>query len=88
MKNMLGELWNGQICPAERLGVGDEEMRNLERFMGNKVEKLTRDLSEKQKTTLQKYTDCINEYISLSNERAFCEGFSCAVKIMAEAMAE
>ncbi|MBQ4562002.1 MAG: hypothetical protein IJA55_06755 [Clostridia bacterium] len=88
MERILSELWNGQICPAEHLGCGDEEIRNLERFIGDNADKLTKGLSEKQQTTFEKYVDCINEYISLSCERAFCEGFSCAVKIMTEAMAK
>ena len=49
------------------------------------LEKLKENSSETMNELFQRYEDSINEYILISNEQAFCDGFCLGAKITAEA---
>lgn len=49
-------------------------------------EKIKSELNERQKELLEKYDECNNEYVSLTNEQAFSDGFCLGMKIAVEAL--
>ncbi len=54
--------------------------------MGRNRDELSRELSEAQKETLEKYDDNVREMNSISEKEAFKYGFRLGVKIMTECM--
>lgn len=86
MTNTIAQLWNGNLEPIRYLGVTNAEMKELEILMQRNLEKLEGNLNEKAKELFQKYDDCLNEYILISSEQAFCDGFCLGTKITAEAL--
>ena len=49
-------------------------------------EKLEKELPERKKEVLQKYTDCYDEYVYLITELAFSDGFCLACRLLSEAL--
>lgn len=81
MKNCIADLWYGNLAPAEKCGANNTEIRELVRLIERNKRNLDASLNESQKLLLEKYTDCITEYISLTAEQAFCDGFCLSSKI-------
>lgn len=88
MKQTIEDLWNGNIAPAEKCGVGDPEIENLVMLMEKHKEQLNMELGKQKKSIFEKYVDCTEEYVYLISERAFSDGFSLASKLMTEALSE
>ena len=86
MKSEIEELWNGQVAPAARCGAGDPEIENLIILIERHKDQLNHELKEEDKNIFGKYVDCAEEYTCLISKTAFCDGFTLAVKLMAEAL--
>lgn len=86
MKNSIYNLWHGNISPAENCGVNNPEIENLVILLEKNREKLEKELPERKKEVLQKYTDCYDEYVYLITERAFSDGFCLACRLLSEAL--
>ena len=82
----ISQFWNGNIDPIKHLGSNNPEMRQLENLLDKNTTKLRESLNEKEKEIFEKYTDCVNEYMFISNEEAFFEGFCLGMKIFTEAL--
>ena len=68
----IDELWYGNISPFEQCTRGDKLVaRNREDLDGS--------LTEKQKETLEKFEDCMNELHSITERDAFSYGFRLGV---------
>ncbi len=87
MRQMLEALWNGEVAPGQTNGVNNPEMEHLTVLMDRNREELNRSLSQEQKDTFDKYTDCAEEFAYLSAYQAFRDGFSLASKLLTEAFA-
>jgi len=86
MTKTIAELYNGNLQPIRYLGLGNNEIKQLENLMEQILEEFQKGLSEKQEVLFKKYDDCINEYLLALSEQAFCDGFSVGAKILAEAL--
>lgn len=86
MKNILINLWDGNISPIENCGKNNPEIENLIRLIEINDEDLINILNEEQRTVYKKYVACKDEYLYLITEQAFCDGFSLATKILKEAL--
>ena len=86
MKCAIEELWNGKVVSAENCGVGDPRIEELVIMIEKQKDQLYHDIGQQQKTDLEKYTDCVDEYIYLITKRAFCEGFSLGSRLVVEAL--
>lgn len=80
----IAKLWNGEIEPVRYSGVNNREMKQLWNLVQKNFEKLEQSVEEKD--LLKKYDACINEYIILTAEQAFCDGFCFGTKLTAEAI--
>ena len=87
MEFVLADLWNGNIAPIKRCGKGNSDIDELVHLMRRHREKLNGTLSEKQLEIADKYTACVEEYLELMVEQAFCDGFGLCSKILTEALA-
>ena len=78
MKNMIKELWHGNIIPQEDSRTNSQEMKELLEHMARHHEDLEKSFSDEQKETFEKFHDCWSEYMSLAEaailEYTFCLG--------------
>lgn len=86
MSNTIAQLYRGQLEPKNILGNGNIEMRRAEILIEKNFNKLKENLNEETKIILEKYSQCIDEYIVLISEQAFCDGFCLGTRISAEAI--
>ena len=86
MHNIIEELWNGNIVPSQNCGTDDPQVGELIALMERNKEKLTNELTPNQTIILEKYMDCVEEYLCLSSMYAFREGFCLASKLLAVAL--
>lgn len=86
MSNTIAQLYRGQLEPKSVLGNGNVEMRRTELLIENNYKKLKDNLNEDTKIVLEKYRQCIDEYIVLISEQAFCDGFCLGTRILSEAV--
>ena len=83
---VLEDLWYGNIDPHEAILSGDRRFKNLLARMGKNRDNLSDTLTDRQKETLAKYDDAVNEMHSLAEQAAFRYGFALGVRLMAESM--
>ena len=57
----LDELWYGNISPFEQCTRGDKRLKELLKLVARNREELDGTLTDKQKETLEKFEDCMNE---------------------------
>ena len=88
MKQILSDLWSGNIRPYEELGVDNREMTEAARVMSEKYHKLLTSPNEEQQHILEQYYECVSRYIIVNLETAFSDGFSLGVKLSAAALLE
>ena len=86
MNNLLVDLWNGNLCPVENCGANDPEIENLVRLIEKNRDKLDKALDETQKKAFLKYSQCMDEYLCVITEHAFCDGFSLACRLLTKAL--
>ena len=83
---VLEDLWYGNIDPHESILSGDRCFKNLLAIIGRNRDNLSETLTDRQKETLAKYDDAVNEMHSLAEQSAFRYGFALGVRLMAESM--
>ena len=86
MKQTIEDLWYGNVNPCEICGTSNEEMKELTRLMVRNEQDLKKELNDRQKAMLEKYTDCADEYWNRLLAQAFHDGFSLASKLLTEAL--
>ena len=82
----LDELWYGNISPFEQGTRGDKRLKELLKLVARNREELDGTLTDKQKETLEKFEECINEMHSITERDAFSYGFRLGVQLMTEAL--
>ena len=82
---ILDELWYGNIAPFEQSASGDKRFAELLKLVNQNRDELVRSLTDKQKETLEKFEDCMNEMHSITERDAFSYGFRLGVQLMSEA---
>ena len=70
MKNMIKELWHGNIIPQEDSRTNSPQMKELLGYMARHHENLEGSFTDEQKETFEKFHDCLSKYMSLA-EAAF-----------------
>ena len=85
MTKFIEQLWHGNLEPSAYSGTKNKEIKRLENLMHKNLKSLEDEMNEKAKDVFGRYNCCIEEYISILTEQAFCDGFSIAIKLMTEA---
>jgi len=86
MRNILEELWYGNISPQEQSTEHNREIKSLLGLIGKNRDTLSADLSQEQKATLEKFEDCIVEMYSIVEREAFAYGFRIGGRLMLETL--
>ena len=76
----LDEFWYGNISPFEQCTRGDKRLKELLKLVARNREELDGTLTDKQKETLEKFEECMNEMHSITERDAFSYGFSSSPK--------
>lgn len=86
MKNMINELWHGNIIPQEDSRNNSPEMKELMEYMARHHYDLLKTMTDEQKEIFEKFDDCWSEYMSLAEaaifEYAFKLGMQIAIEIL------
>lgn len=80
----IDELWYGNIFPFEQCTQGDKKLKEILTLMARNKEELDSTLTDKQKETLEKFEDCMNEMHNATERNAFSYGFRLGIHLMAE----
>ena len=67
----IDKLWYGNISPDEQCTRGDKRLKELLKRIARNREELGKTLTEKQKETLEKFEDCMNEMHGVTERDAF-----------------
>ena len=86
MKNIIKELWNGNICPQTDSRNKSVEMKQLMEHMGIYHDDLLKTMTDEQKEIFKKFDDCCSEYESLAEEAIFEYAFKLGAQITLEAL--
>ncbi len=86
MKNILEELWYGNIIPMEHSVGGNAHIKNLIFLMSKNREKVSETLNDSQKELLAKYDDAVNEMYAEIEKDAFMYGFRLASRIVSDTL--
>lgn len=88
MNNKITNLYRYLDERQSILQNGHIEMENLQHLIERNKQNLHNFLNEEGKQILEKYDDCIDEYLTLMKERSFGDGLTIGIKISAQALLE
>ena len=88
MKNMIKELWHGNISPQEDSRNNSLEMKELMEYMARHHEDLLNTMTDEQKEIFEKFEDCWGEYATYAEEAIFEYAFKLGAKLVYEALCE
>ena len=86
MRSIINELWHGNIVPQEDSRNNTKEMKELISYIARHDEDLEKLLTDEQKVIFEKYQDCWNEYVSLSEAAIFEYAFKLGMQIAIETL--
>ena len=78
----IDEFWYGNVSPFEQCTRGDKRLKELLKLVAGNREELDGTLTDKQKETLEKFEECMNEMHSITERDAFSYGFRLGVQLM------
>ena len=81
MKNMIKELWHGNISPQEDSRNNSLEMKELMEYMARHHEDLLNTMTDEQKEIFEKFEDCWGEYATYAEEAIFEYAFKLGMQI-------
>ena len=82
---ILDELWYGNVSPFEQCTRGDKRLKELLKLVARNREDLDGFLTEKQKETLEKFEDCMNEMHSIAERNAVSYELSSEIRFARDA---
>ena len=85
MKNMINELWHGNIVPQEDSRTNSKEMNG---YMARHHEELEKSFTDEQKETFEKFHDCWSEYVSLAEAAIFEYAFRLGARLAMEVQSD
>ena len=86
MKSILEELFYGNVCPNTDCRSNDEQTKMLMGYIADHHDALFKELTEKQKETLEKFDDCWNELTDINEREIFVYAFRLGMLITIEVL--
>ena len=84
MKNLLEQLYAGELVPAELKIEGNEEYEALCRKSLEEIENFTEELDKESRKEFQNVLDTYLELTYLEKRQSFCDGFRIGAGVMCE----
>ena len=88
MRDILEELFYGNICPETDCRSRGKESRQLMGYIADHHDNLLATLDDKQKELLKKFDDCHSELIDINERAIFTYAFRLGAQIMLAAIKE
>ena len=88
MRNILEELFYGNVCPCDDGRCHNQETKQLMGYIADPHEKLLFTLNEQEKELFEKFNDCCNELTSINERDIFVYAFTLGARLMLEVMRE
>ena len=86
MRNILEELWYGNICPNIGCRESTSLAKQLMGYIADHHDNLQATLTEEQKEVLEKFDDCYAELTDINEREIFAYAFRLGARIMLEVM--
>ena len=86
MKNILEDLWYGNICPNTDCRATAPEAKDLMGYIADHHSNLRETLTEGQKEVLEKFDDCYAELTAINERDIFVYAFRLGARMMMEMM--
>jgi hypothetical protein len=77
--DIIKELWYGNVVPFEQCTRVDKQLKELPKLVARNKEELDASLTEKQKETLEKFEENMNEMHGITERDAFLYVFRLGV---------
>ena len=81
----IEELWYGNVALFEQCTQGDKQIKELLSLTARKRDELGERLTEKQRETLEKFEEALNEMHSIAERDEFSCGLRLGIRLTAEA---
>ena len=85
---ILEEFWYGNIEPTEYDTSSCMKYKKLQKLICRNEENLRATMTDEQKERFEKYTDCVQEFQTITDCLIFQNGFKLRARIMLEVMEE
>ncbi len=85
MKNVLNQLYNGKLFPAEQAVKNDNRYKYHMRKQIENFEALNQTFSAEQRNLFEKYRQCTNSLNAYLLQKTFRQGFRIGARIFIEA---
>ena len=86
MTKTIAQLWNGNLSPVRYSGNNNSELQELAVLLQRHIDNAEKNLQSEDLMLFKKFNSCIEEYMTVLCEQAFCDGYSLGTKITAEAL--
>ena len=86
MRSILEELFYGNICPNTDCRSKDKETKELMGYIADHHSALNETLTDKQKETFEKFTDCYSELTDMNEREIFVYAFRLGARIAIEVL--
>ena len=86
MRSILEELFYGNVCPNTDYRSKDKETKQLMGYIADHHDTLLKELTDKQKETLEKFDDCYAELTDINEREIFVYAFRLGMRIAIEAL--
>ena len=84
MKSIINAFWNGNIIPQEDSRNNTKEMKELLAYIIRHSDDLDKTFTDEQKEIFQKFHDCWDEYVALSEAAIFEYAFKLGARLALE----
>ena len=85
-RQIINELWHGNIIPQEDSRNNSPEMKELMEYMARHHDDLLKTMSDEQKEIFEKFDDCWSEYVSLAEAAIFEYAFRLGARLTIETL--
>lgn len=86
MKNLLSQIWNGQVCPFEECDTRDTRTREIQANIDRCREKLSRGMDAAQTEALEDFESSLYDLVNHNMEKSFIKGVEFAFGLLTEAL--
>ena len=86
MKNILEDLWYGNLCPYTQYHASTREVKELMGYIAAHHDNLKATLTDQQKEILEKYEDCFDELTGINEREIFAYAFRLGARVAIEVM--
>ena len=86
MRSILEELFYGNVCPNTDCRSQSKETKELMGYIADHHDKLMKEITDEQKETFEKFSDCYDELTDINEREIFVYAFRLGMRIAIESL--